>query len=97
VQVNTDRDVSNFYNGEDVSNLNKADRVHLKQRRRLKIAITHTHLHAHTPRHARRYILFVICTERERERGESSKLRCGFVPLMNLQWDSTESPFTYTS
>jgi hypothetical protein len=33
--------------------------------------------------------------ERERER-ESSKLRCGFVSLMNLQWDSTESPFTYT-
>ncbi len=29
------------------------------------------------------------------ERGESSKLRCGFVPLMNLQRDSIESPFTY--
>jgi hypothetical protein len=27
--------------------------------------------------------------------GESSKLRCGFVPLMNLQRDSIESPFTY--
>ena len=29
------------------------------------------------------------------ERGESSKLRRGFVPLMNLQRDSIESPFTY--
>ncbi len=26
--------------------------------------------------------------------GFSSKLRRGFVPLMNLQWDSSESPFT---
>ena len=48
------------------------------------------------------YILFVICThtyrdrEREREREESSELRCDFVPVLNLQWDSTESPFTYT-
>jgi len=33
--------------------------------------------------------------QREREGGESSKLRCGFVSLMNLQWDSTDSPFTY--
>jgi len=29
------------------------------------------------------------------EKGESSKLRRGFVPLMNLQRDSIESPFTY--
>jgi Ca2+/Na+ antiporter len=39
------------------------------------------------------YVLFTH-TQRERERGESCKLRRGFVPLMNLQWDSVESHFT---
>ncbi len=65
---------------------------------------THTHLHAHKPCHTELYIMFYLYRdthtererERERERGERSKLRCGFVSLMNLQWDSTESPFTYT-
>jgi hypothetical protein len=75
---------------------NKSDRVRLT-RRRGKIAITHTHLHVHTPRHA---ALYTIChlythTRTYTKRGESSKLRRGFVPLMNLQRDSTESPFTY--
>ena len=45
------------------------------------------------------YILFIIYTHTythiHTERGESSKLRRGFVPLMNLQRDSIESPFTY--
>ncbi len=46
------------------------------------------------------YILFVICTHTYTHIQREgivlrSKLRCGFVPLMNLQRDSTESPFTY--
>ena len=51
------------------------------------------------PRHAVLYTLYYLHTHTYKhihtERGESSKLRCGFVPLMNLQRDSIESPFTY--
>ena len=43
------------------------------------------------------YFNFVVYTYTHTytQKGESSKLRCGFVSLLNLQWDSTESPFTY--
>ena len=49
------------------------------------------------PRHATLYTLCYLHTHTHihTERGESSKLRRGFVPLMNLQRDSIESPFTY--
>jgi len=61
--------------------------------------LLHTHTCMFTHRVTPWYMLFVICTHTHthihRERGESSKLRCGFVPSMNLQRDSTESPFTY--
>jgi hypothetical protein len=42
------------------------------------------------------YLLSVhIHTHTHTHRGESFNLRCVFVSLMNLQRDSTESPFTY--
>ena len=48
------------------------------------------------PRHAKLCSLYYLLhTHIHTERGESSKLRRGFVPLMNLQRDSIESPFTY--
>jgi hypothetical protein len=75
---------------------NKSDKVRLLRRHR-KIVITHTHLYVHTPHHT---VLYTICylythTYIYTKRGESSKFRRGFVSLMNLQRDSTESPFTY--
>jgi hypothetical protein len=46
--------------------------------RRCKFSMLYRHTHIHT----------------HKERGESSEFRCDFVSLMNLQWVSTESPFT---
>ena len=59
--------------------------------------LLHIDLHADMPRHAALYTLCYLHTHTHihTERGESSKLRRGFVPLMNLQRDSIESPFTY--
>ena len=59
--------------------------------------LLHIDLHADMPRHAALYTLGYLHTHTHihTERGESSKLRRGFVPLMNLQRDSMESPFTY--
>ena len=59
----------------------------------------HTTYHTHTPAclyaALQRPIYFVLFTHphTHAQRGETSKLRRGFVSLMNLQWDSVESPF----
>jgi hypothetical protein len=62
-----------------------------------KTTITHRLAHWHAV--SRRTIYSLLSTHTHThihtERGESSKLRCGFVSLMNLQRDSIESPFTY--
>ena len=49
-----------------------------------KPILTERHMYTHTYTHTHTH------------RGESSILRRGFVSLMNLHWDSTEPPFTYT-
>ena len=75
---------------------NKSDKVRLPRWRR-KITITHTHLHVQTPCHDGLYTICYLYTHTSTytKRGESSKFRCVFVSLMNLQGDSTESTFTY--
>jgi hypothetical protein len=59
----------------------------------------HTHITACSHAASRCTIYSLLSTHTNThihtERGESSKLRRDFVPLMNLQRDSIESPFTY--
>ena len=59
----------------------------------------YTHILACSNAASRRTIYSLLSTHTHThihtENGESSKLRRGFVPLMNLQRDSIESPFTY--
>ena len=61
---------------------------------RNSLSPVHRALQPRTPQNVTPRLIILCVIQRERGGRGSSKLRYGFVPLMNQPWDSTESPFT---